>query len=79
MLPQNTEGRLVNTEVPWELDKHNFATIMLRIGSGKRHQWMPPFGEPDGDQGICLVLKGLSVDCLLVSRENKDNYHVVEK
>lgn len=60
-------------------ETHNFATIMLRIGSGKRHQWMLPLGEPDKEQGIFPVLKGLSVDCLLASGENKDNYRVVEK
>lgn len=79
MLLQHAKGQLINTEGALEPGKHHFAALLVRTGSGKRHQQILALRKADAEQGIRRVSKGLSIDHTLVSRKNKDNYHVGEK
>ena len=46
--------------------------IYLSIISREIHQRMPNLEEhSDEEQGICMVLRNLPIDCVLVAREKK--------
>lgn len=57
-------GLLVSEEGVLDLEDHSFATMIMKIGSDKTHQWMLHLGEnSDEDQNICIILKCLPIDC----------------
>ena len=60
-------------EVVLELEDHHFATIIVKIRSGKNDQQTPDQrGNSDDWQDICMVLKFLPTGCLLVARDLKN-------
>lgn len=53
----------------------NFAAIIVTIGSGKNHHWMVNLWRTFNErQDICIILKCLLIDCLLILRKKNSNY-----
>ena len=53
-----------------KLENLNFVHILLKIGSGQRHQWMLNLeGNLDEELAISMALKCLPPDSLLVMGE----------
>lgn len=54
--------------------KH-FGVIRVKIRSGRNHQWMQYLrGHVDEKQDICITLKRLSVECLLLAGSRKKQH-----
>lgn len=64
-------------EVVLELEKHHFATIMLRIGSGKSPTGALSRGKSMKSR-VLARFQCLVIDCLPVTRKKKGNDHVVK-
>lgn len=49
---------MVNAEGELRLENHHFAIVIVKIGSGKNHQWMLNLGDiSDDKQDIYRVIK----------------------
>ena len=60
--------QMVNAREGLELAKHHFATIIVKIGSGKNHQWMLNLGDLFDDDQDIFIVQVFPTDCLLVAR-----------
>lgn len=64
------QALLADAEGVLKLESHYFVTILLKIGSGKSHQWMGNLeGNLDEELAISMALKCLPTDRVLVRGE----------
>ena len=60
-----------------ELGSHPVVAIVVKMGSGKNHQWMPHLGGDAEEYSVCAFK--VSPHRLLISYEGKHNKHRGEK
>lgn len=59
----------------WKNKTKHFGVIRVKIRSGRNHQWMQYLrGHVDEKQDICITLKRLSVECLLLVGSTKKQH-----
>lgn len=59
----------MNVEMVLELEKHHFGTFKVETSSGKNYEYILNQENFDREQVICMILKTLPIDCLLVAKE----------
>lgn len=64
---------MINIQRMLEFKTHYFSTITVKLGSrSKDHQWILNLWENfDNEYNICIVLRCLSTDFILATKDNK--------